>query len=74
MQTARSTVFSASCGRCLWSDFSFIAVLLSVLLSGCQKTPDLNPASESDIAQPIKVLATVGMVADLVKQIGGEHT
>lgn len=74
MQIARSFVSPVSCGRCLWSNVRFFAVLLSVLLSGCQKAADPEQTSGSDIAQPIKVLATVGMVADLVKQIGGEHT
>ncbi|RLT21854.1 MAG: ABC transporter substrate-binding protein, partial [Planctomycetota bacterium] len=74
MQTVRSTVSMASWELCRWSNHQLFAVVLSVLLSGCQKAADIDPTSESDNAQRIKVLATVGMVADLVKQIGGEHT
>jgi len=48
--------------------------LAALLLSGCQNAADRNLASESGSAKPLNVLATVGMVADLVKQIGGEHT
>ena len=73
MQTARSTVSSASCGRRVLSNLRFFAVLLAMLLSGCQKAADRRSDFRIRTAQPIKVLATVGMVADLVKQIGGEH-
>ncbi len=74
MQTGRSTVSPASCGRWVCLKLQYVVVLLAFLLSGCQKAADLKPTSGSETAQPIKVLATVGMVADLVKQIGGEHT
>jgi manganese/zinc/iron transport system substrate-binding protein len=74
MQPSRSTVSSGYCRRRVLSEFRFFAVLLAMLLSGCQKATDLDPTFNSDAAQPIKVLATVGMVANLVTQIGGEHT
>lgn len=55
----------------------FSTILLALLLSGCQNAADKSAPSASGgsgAAKPIKVLATVGMVADLVKQIGGEYT
>ncbi len=51
----------------------FPIVLMAFLLSGCQDAADLNPTFEAATVKPLKVLATVGMVADLVKQIGGGH-
>ncbi len=44
------------------------------MLTGCQNnaTPSSDVAANS--GTPLKVLATVGMVADLVQQIGVEHT
>lgn len=48
----------------------------SLLLVGCQQpsspkaaTADLSP----DKSQPIQVVATIGMVADVVKQVAGDH-
>ena len=48
--------------------------LLAFLLSGCQPTADSPTTPAQGTAKKINVLATVGMVADLVKQIGGDHT
>lgn len=48
--------------------------ILAVMLSGCQPTADSATTPAQGTAKKIKVLATVGMVADLVKQIGGDHT
>ncbi len=48
--------------------------LLAFLLSGCQPTADSPTTPPEGTAKKINVLATVGMVADLVKQIGGDHT
>lgn len=53
--------------------FGFYLVLAALLISGCQDGPVRNPTSEAAAATPLRVLATVGMVADLVKQIGGEY-
>ena len=47
---------------------------LMLCLTGCDNRPVSGPASGSGAVPPIKVLATVGMVADLVHQIGGDHT
>lgn len=49
--------------------------MLAVLFSGCQQQ-NAGPTSSPDSAhaKQAKVLATVGMVADLVQQIGGEYT
>lgn len=74
MQTLCSTVTSASCWHFRLSQRQFIAVVALILLSGCQPAADRAPPVGSDPTQQIKVLATVGMVADLVQQIGGEHT
>jgi len=53
----------------------FSTVLFAILFSGCQQQ-NAGRSSSPDAfhAKQINVLATVGMVADLVKQIGGEHT
>lgn len=74
MHNSRSTVSSALCGCWAWTNARIFVVLLTVLLAGCQNAADPVPTSGSGIPKPTKVLATVGMVADLVKQIGGEHT
>ncbi|MEZ6035601.1 MAG: zinc ABC transporter substrate-binding protein [Planctomycetaceae bacterium] len=69
------TVFSRNCSKPIGSARicrSFL--LLAVLLSGCQDTADSSASQAAGTAQKINVLATVGMVADLVKQIGGDHT
>ena len=51
-----------------------VCIALMALFSGCHDTADVRPAIGSAAATPLRVLATVGMVADLVKQIGGDHT
>ena len=52
----------------------FLTVLLALLSAGCQHQ-NAGPSSSPDSvhAEQTKVLATVGMVADLVHQIGGDH-
>ena len=49
-----------------WLPFSFL--LLLSLHVGCQ-----NPKTPPTSSQRLKVVATTGMVADLVRQIGGEN-
>jgi len=44
------------------------------MLAGCQDDTAPSSKAAEDSNAPIKVLATVGMVADLVRQVGGEHT
>ena len=70
MQNVRSVILRHRCAVVCRT----VCIVLMALLSGCQDTADLRPAIGSAAATPLKVLATVGMVADLVKQIGGEHT
>jgi manganese/zinc/iron transport system substrate-binding protein len=62
----RKAWLSSACG-------ALCIVLMAFLSSGCQDTADQSPTSKTATPQPIKALATVGMVADLVKQIGGGH-
>jgi manganese/zinc/iron transport system substrate-binding protein len=42
-----------------------------LLLVGCSSTEKTNEPSDAD--DPLSVVATVGMVADLVKQVGGDR-
>lgn len=51
-----------------------IHLLLAALLTGCQNNATPSSEAAPGSGTPLKVLATVGMVADLVQQIGGEHT
>ncbi|MGB0598278.1 MAG: metal ABC transporter solute-binding protein, Zn/Mn family [Rubripirellula sp.] len=45
--------------------------LFLLLLVGCSGTEKTNEPSDAD--NPLSVVATVGMVADLVKQVGGDR-
>jgi manganese/zinc/iron transport system substrate-binding protein len=59
--------------KCSSSIFSVVLVLI-VIAVGCTK-PDSTPStivSNSNSDKPIRVVTTVGMVADLVREIGGE--
>lgn len=47
---------------------SMTGVLL-LLVIGCQKSPPAAPG----VDKPLRAIATVGMVADLVRNVGGEH-
>jgi len=48
-----------------------LLVTLTLILSACGPVPEAGAADISN--RPIKVVATVGMVADVVKNIGGER-
>jgi len=48
-------------------------LVLVLCVAGCEHA-SVRPADSGNGAALIKTLATVGMVADLVRQIGGEHT
>jgi len=54
-------------------------LLLMVILTGCNSSGDDNTAQDSNQPAtysgnyPIEVVATVGMVGDLVRNVGGEH-
>lgn len=52
------------------------SVLLGLLLlSGCEgsQTASMSGDSDAPVSYPIEVVCTVGMVADLVRNVGGEH-
>ena len=69
------TVFSRNCSNPIGpAQICLSFLLLALLLSGCQETVDSAARQTADTAKRSNVLATVGMVADLVKQIGGDHT
>ncbi|MEM1067351.1 MAG: zinc ABC transporter substrate-binding protein [Planctomycetota bacterium] len=49
---------------------------LVALLAGCNSPSSESSSSDSsgfDGSRPIKVVATIGMVADIVREVGGEH-
>ncbi len=73
MPAIRNSVTIANHGS-----FAAVTICKAILgllfcLLGCENTSVRPPETGSDTA-PIRALATVGMVADLVRQIGGEHT
>ncbi len=55
----------------------FIALILicTALLSGCTPAPQQTPKANAKFnrSYPIQAVVTVGMVADLLREIGGEH-
>ena len=56
----------------LMTSFSLPTAGLFLLLAGCGPTE--NPEKETDLThEPIQIITTTGMVADLVRSIGGEH-
>lgn len=53
--------------------FSHLLIFI-LLLSGCYKEPGDGGAEETFAGKyPVKVVVTVGMVADVVRNVGGEH-
>lgn len=46
---------------------------LALGLNACDKQPTAQAPANTDTNAPIQVVATTGMVADLVRAIGGEH-
>ena len=52
-------------------------MLLSVsaisVLHGCQQQPGTTESGTTQATDPIKVVTTTGMIADLARRIGGEH-
>jgi manganese/zinc/iron transport system substrate-binding protein len=51
----------------------WIALVLALAIVGCDRTPTTPAGSDSSGSGPVHAVATTGMVADLVKNIGGEH-
>ncbi|MBT5019963.1 zinc ABC transporter substrate-binding protein [Planctomicrobium sp.] len=52
-----------------------ILLILSAVLFGCSdpKSPSNSSSNGSKFGAKIKVVATVGMVADIVREVGGKH-
>ena len=54
----------------------FLFALIAVTLVGCKSEPDRLPGdakSQFDGTFPIQVVATIGMVADVIRNVGGQH-
>ncbi len=47
--------------------------IMAVLSAGCKNQLASVPADGKELSYPIKATVTVGMIGDLVEQIGGEH-
>ncbi len=50
-----------------------LTLLLLVINIGCQPAQQASPTATFAGSYPIKVTVTVGMIGDLVREIGGEH-
>lgn len=46
---------------------------VTLAMAGCQKATESTTALKRQGSEPINVVCTTGMVADFVKQVGGEH-
>lgn len=53
-----------------WRGWAALVLLLSVLISGCAK-PGAEPGTQD--GERLQVVTTTGMIADLVKNIGGDR-
>jgi manganese/zinc/iron transport system substrate-binding protein len=61
-------------GRIGAAHIRFSTLLLAAMLAGCRDNAAPSSIDATNMKQPTSVLATVGMVADLVRHVGGEHT
>lgn len=53
---------------------SLLIVLITLLLGACSQVGAASPAGRADLAaRPIKVVTTVGMITDIVRQVGGKR-
>ena len=55
--------------------FAVVALLLAVVV-GCNRTASIKSEDEQDLFSglyPIQVVCTVGMVGDIVRNVGGQH-
>lgn len=53
-----------------FSGWVSLLAVVAILLSGCNSQPKATPGSGKNV---LKVVATTGMVADMVRAVGGEH-
>lgn len=76
MQANQHFPFAAFSKRGGWLSLPACCLFLGLTLNltGCDSASVQTPPADSEKASTLKVLATVGMVADLVREIGGEHT
>jgi len=50
-----------------------IVLLAAVMFCGCETQPKRLARATADPSRPIRVVATVGMVADIVRNVGGDR-
>lgn len=54
-----------------WYRFRWVLPLFFMLAVGCEDSRDEAVREVQDASRPIRVVATVGMVADIVREVGG---
>lgn len=53
--------------------FQILLVSLFTLLAGCAPDQSRSASSDGNASEPLRIVATTGMIADMVRNVAGEH-